>query len=191
MGVNIITRQITPAQNSSEQALESDRSTGTIGTTIRMLGTIETMAYTAVAILLTGAMAHSILSVLGAAGGALLQGESPPFFQILDQILIILMLVEIMHTVRVSLGTDSLNIEPFLLVGLIASIRRILVITLEQSSHALKEDPAVFNMLLVELGVIAGVILVLMIGIWLLRACVCRQPNIGRLRSSNPEQPRG
>lgn len=50
---------------------------------------------------------------------------------IMDGLLFILMLVEILHTVRVSIRSGSLTCEPFLIVGLIASIRRVLVITLE------------------------------------------------------------
>ena len=44
------------------------------------------------------------------------------------------MLVEILHTVRISIRSHILVTEPFLIVGLIASIRRILVITLEVST---------------------------------------------------------
>src|SRR5258707_6813067 len=51
--------------------------------------------------------------------------------QVLDQLLIVLMLVEILHTVRISIRSHTLITEPFLVVGLIASIRRMLVITLE------------------------------------------------------------
>src|SRR5438045_8805654 len=51
--------------------------------------------------------------------------------QVLDQLLIVLMLFEILHTVRISIRSHTRGTEPFLVVGLIASIRRILVITLE------------------------------------------------------------
>jgi hypothetical protein len=44
------------------------------------------------------------------------------------------MLVEILHTVRISIRSHILVTEPFLVVGLIASIRRILVITLEAAT---------------------------------------------------------
>jgi hypothetical protein len=45
------------------------------------------------------------------------------------------MLVEILHTVRISIRSHILVItEPFLVVGLIASIRSILVITLEAAT---------------------------------------------------------
>ena len=54
--------------------------------------------------------------------------------RVLNQLLIVLMLVEILHTVRISIRSHVLVTEPFLVVGLIASIRRILVITLEAAT---------------------------------------------------------
>jgi hypothetical protein len=42
-----------------------------------------------------------------------------------------LMLVKILHTVRISIRSHVLVTEPFLVIGLIASIRRMLVISLE------------------------------------------------------------
>src|ERR1700676_3643823 len=54
--------------------------------------------------------------------------------RVLDQLLVVLMLVEILHTVRISIRSHTLVTEPFLVVGPIASIRRILVITLEAAT---------------------------------------------------------
>lgn len=45
---------------------------------------------------------------------------------ILDALLLVLVLVELMHTIRVSLETHSLEPEPFLIVALIAGVRRVL-----------------------------------------------------------------
>jgi hypothetical protein len=48
--------------------------------------------------------------------------------RVLDQLLLVLMLVEILHSVRISIRSHILlATEPFLVVGLIASIRRVLV----------------------------------------------------------------
>src|SRR5580658_7333472 len=52
-------------------------------------------------------------------------------FVVIDRLLVVLMLIEILHTVHVSVRSGALTCEPFLVVGLIASIRRDLVITLE------------------------------------------------------------
>jgi uncharacterized membrane protein (DUF373 family) len=54
--------------------------------------------------------------------------------RVLNELLIVLMLVEILHTVRISIRSHVLVTEPFWVVGLIASTRRILVITLEAAT---------------------------------------------------------
>jgi len=59
--------------------------------------------------------------------------------QVIDHLLFVLMVVEILHTVRASMRTGGLTCEPFLIVGLIASIRRVLVIAL-RSSQTTKEN---------------------------------------------------
>ncbi len=53
----------------------------------------------------------------------------------LDHILLVLLIVELLYTVQVSFREHALLPEPFLLVGLIAAIRRVLVLTAEYS-HA-------------------------------------------------------
>ena len=99
-------------------------------------------------------------------------------FQILDQLLLVLMVVEILHTVRTSIHSHSLVTEPFLIVGLIASIRRMLVITLEaadliKEGNWTKGGESVFRASLMELGLLGGLILILVFSITLLRR---RQP---------------
>jgi hypothetical protein len=91
-----------------------------------------------------------------------------------DTLLFVLMLVEILHTVRVSFRAGVLAAEPFLIVGLIASIRRVLVITLESSrvSGPGKWTPQSQQILqgsLMELAVLSGLILIMVISIYMLR----------------------
>ena len=50
-------------------------------------------------------------------------------FLIVDKLLFTLMLVEILHTVRQSITSNQIYVEPFLIVGVIASVRRILIVT--------------------------------------------------------------
>ena len=85
----------------------------------------------------------------------------------------VLMLVEILHTVRVSIRSGQLSCEPFLIVGLIASIRRVLVITLETSQAtkggSLSEaSEGVFRASMIELGVLAVLIMVMVVSIYIL-----------------------
>jgi Phosphate-starvation-inducible E family len=93
---------------------------------------------------------------------------------VLDQLLVVLMLVEILHTVRISIHSHYLVTEPFLVVGLIASIRRILVITLEAATLTKGgtwsgEGASIFRASMYELGLLGFLILVLVTSIALLR----------------------
>lgn len=56
--------------------------------------------------------------------------------QFLDVILLVLMVVELAYTVILSLRGSVLSPEPFLIIGLIAVIRRILVITVGETKPA-------------------------------------------------------
>ncbi|MBV9574074.1 MAG: hypothetical protein JOY93_08470 [Acidobacteriales bacterium] len=95
-------------------------------------------------------------------------------FRVLDELLVVLMLVEILHTLRISIRSHILVTEPFLIVGLIASIRRILVITLQaanltKSDKWSPENAGLFHASMLELGLLALVLLVLVFSIALLR----------------------
>jgi uncharacterized membrane protein (DUF373 family) len=85
--------------------------------------------------------------------------------RVMDQLLAVLMLVEILHTVRISIHSHYLVTEPFLVVGLIASIRRILVITLEASTLTKTgtwsaEGASIFRAGMIELGLLGLIILI-------------------------------
>ena len=93
---------------------------------------------------------------------------------VLNQLLIVLMLVEILHTVRVSIRSHFLVTEPFLVIGLIASIRRMLVTTLEMATLSKEgkwtaDGASVFRASLIELGLLGSLVLVLVYSITLLR----------------------
>lgn len=95
------------------------------------LGHIETAIYALLGLLLAAA---GILTIVGslpllATGVRDLTGTAA-VLQLIDRLLLVLMLVELMHTVRISIRSHALVIEPFLIIGLIAIIRRILVLTL-------------------------------------------------------------
>ena len=99
-------------------------------------------------------------------------GGAAKLLEIVDRLLFLLMLVEILHTVRVSMRSGKLTGEPFLIVGLIASIRRVLVITLQSSEvmHGAMtpEREALFRASMIELVVLAGLILTMVVSIYVL-----------------------
>ena len=142
---------------------------------------IETTAYISLGVLLAVAV------VLGVVGAALLlyrsvnaDGQNDVLVVAIDRLLFVLMVVEILHTVRVSFRSGTLVCEPFLIVGLIASIRRVLVITLESSQvnepgRWTANSQALLHATMLELLVLAVLILVMVTSIYLLRRSK-RQP---------------
>jgi phosphate starvation-inducible membrane PsiE len=87
---------------------------------------------------------------------------------LLDQILLIFMIVEILYTVQISFREHALIPEPFLIVGLIAGIRRILVLTAE-FGELLSKGGDVFRNAMLELGLLTVMVLALVAALVLVR----------------------
>ena len=88
--------------------------------------------------------------------------------ELLDRILLILMTVEILYTVQVSFREHVLNPEPFLIIGLIAATRRILVVTAEFAELVKAGGDQIAHAIL-ELGLLTLMVLVLVLALVLLR----------------------
>jgi uncharacterized membrane protein (DUF373 family) len=135
----------------------------------RQFTRVEDVVYVSLGVLLTGCRA-----VLLAAAGAefwtnLVAGTLPgQVIDILDRILLVLMVVEILYTVQVSFRGQTLVPEPFLIIGLIAGIRRVLILTAEFKNLLQKGDTA-FRNAMIELGLLAFLIIALVISIVFLR----------------------
>ncbi len=88
----------------------------------------------------------------------------------LDLILLVLMVVELAYTVVLSLRGAVLVAEPFLLVGLIAVIRRILVITVGEVGGAGSGKTGLNLASEVELGVLTAIVIAFVLSIVILRS---------------------
>jgi uncharacterized membrane protein (DUF373 family) len=136
---------------------------------------IEIAAYLVLGLLLAGvALIGTFSAISGLAHAAREVGVAFPLVEAIDRILLVLMVIEILHTVRVSFTEGALVCEPFLIVGLIASIRRILVITLESSQAQepgkwTPEIQGLFNSTMIELVVLGLLIIAMVVSIFLLR----------------------
>jgi phosphate starvation-inducible membrane PsiE len=100
---------------------------------------------------------------------------------ILDSVLLVMMTMEIVYTVAVSLESHALVAEPFLIIGAIAAIRRMLVITAE-STKIQADRPAEFNSLLVELALLAFIVVAMASSIYVLRRSARFLPAAGEDR---------
>jgi uncharacterized membrane protein (DUF373 family) len=87
---------------------------------------------------------------------------------LLDRILLIIIFVEVLYTVQVSFRQHILRPEPFLVVGLIAVTRRILVLTAEMSKLA-KETQEGFYNAMIELGLLTLLVVALVLCLRMLR----------------------
>jgi uncharacterized membrane protein (DUF373 family) len=86
---------------------------------------------------------------------------------LLDRVLLALMVAEIIYTVTNIAKKRRLDVQPFLIIGVIAAIRRMLVITAESTTHVDLSDPT-FQAALAELALLAVVILLLAVSFRLL-----------------------
>jgi hypothetical protein len=132
-------------------------------------GRVEDLVYIGLAILLTalavGLLVDGVLAFVRATSAGEL---SIRVATLLDRMLLILMIVEILYTVQVSLREHTLVPEPFLIVAMIAGVRRILVLTAE-FSEILEEGGTAFTNAMLELGVLTGMVLALVVALVLLR----------------------
>ena len=121
----------------------------------------EHYIYLAAGYILVFAAAGLLVAALIETAGSIMEGKyTAAMVHLLDRVLLALMLAEIIYTVGRIARTQMLEVEPFLIVGIIAAIRRILIITAESSGHVNIEDP-VFQALLAELGLLALIIFLL------------------------------
>jgi uncharacterized membrane protein (DUF373 family) len=136
----------------------------------RMFRLLEDVIFVGLGTLLAGTALYLLVSAVVHFGKHLLAlsltGQA--VITLIEELLLVLLVVEILYTVQVSFREHTLAPEPFLLIGLIAAVRRVLVITAEQAEIKNKAEE-VFRYLMVELGVLTVLILCLVASVVMLR----------------------
>jgi len=149
------------------EPMVSDR-TRTVITRVFRLS--EDVIFVGLGVLLAGTALYMLVASTLKFGGHLfelsLNGEA--VVQLIEQLLLVLLVVEILYTVQVSFREHTLAPEPFLLIGLIASVRRVLVITAELPELGTQSEQT-FTFLMIELGVLTGLIVALVASVMMLR----------------------
>lgn len=135
----------------------------------RAFTAVEDIVYLGLGLLLAGSSIALLISGVITFANNLVAGSlTSNIVPLLDRILLILLVVELLYTVQVSFREHSLIPEPFLLVGLIAGIRRVLVLTAE-FAQAHDQAETVFKHFVIELVVLTFLIIALVISLMLLR----------------------
>ncbi|MEO3757555.1 phosphate-starvation-inducible PsiE family protein [Mycobacterium sp. B14F4] len=134
----------------------------------RVLSFAEDAVYWAIAVvLLTGSVALLVAQVNTVFRGL---GESPTsavMLEVLDGLLLIFIFVELLYAVRTSLRSHEIVAEPFLIVGILACIKEIVVMSVE-AAKLVPSGPE-FARAIVQVGVLGGLVLILTVSIFVLR----------------------
>ena len=133
----------------------------------RVLLFLEDAVYWAIsAVLVVGSVA-----LLVAQFNTLLRLKEAPakvvMLEVLDGLLLIFIFVELLYAVRSCLRFHEIVAEPFLIVGILAGIKEIVVLSVEAAT-LLDKGPD-FARAVVEIGVLGAVVLVLALAAFVLR----------------------
>lgn len=133
----------------------------------RVLSMFEDAVYWAIAVVLVVSSGALLLAQFN----TLLQLRSTPtttvMLDVLDGLLLIFIFVELLYAVRTSLRSHEIAAEPFLIVGILACIKEIVVLSVEAAT-LLDKGPE-FARAVVEIGVLGGVVVALALAAFVLR----------------------
>jgi uncharacterized membrane protein (DUF373 family) len=125
----------------------------------RAFAGVEDLVYIGLGLVLAASATALLLAALYHFGSTVLAGDT-------SAQIMILLVVELLYTVQVSFRLHAVTPEPFLLVGLIAAIRRVLLLTAEFGHVAGQMDPA---QLVRELAVLSALIVAISLSLFVLR----------------------
>jgi uncharacterized membrane protein (DUF373 family) len=133
----------------------------------RVLSIVEDAIYWAIAVMLVAGSCALLVSQFN----TMLRLRNTPantvMLEILDGLLLIFIFVELLYAVRTSLRSHEIAVEPFLIVGMLAGIKEIVVLSVE-AAKLLDKGPD-FARAVVEIGVLGVVVLILAVAAVLLR----------------------
>jgi uncharacterized membrane protein (DUF373 family) len=133
----------------------------------RTLEAAENLIYGGIALFLV-LSAFVLLAVAAKTSWGLVGDFSQqPVLEVLDVLLLVFIVVELLFAVRTTVEKRELVAEPFLLVGIIASIKEIVVLSVEAASALGKG--AEFHDRIVEIGVLGVLVVLLGVTSFLLR----------------------
>ncbi len=104
----------------------------------------------------------------------LTEGVMSATTSLLDGLLLVFILLELLAGVRATMIEKRLVAEPFLVVGIIASIKEIIVTALEAQGG--EQGQRAFENAMIEVGVLGGLVVLLAIASFLVRRKE-REPN--------------
>lgn len=150
----------------AEEQQEQEEQQPLVGLTTRALAFAENLVYAAAALFLVLAAVALLVSIGYGLVRELADGVEPAITHALDGLLLVFILLELLAGVRATMAERKLIAEPFLIVGIIASIKEIVVISLEAKASQGAEE---FSQAMTEIGVLGGLVVALAVASFLVR----------------------
>ena len=134
----------------------------------RLLRVAEDIIYVSVAALLaasaTVVLYRALLEMFRSA-----QIDRPQaLLTVLDELLLVFIFVELLYAVRTTLKERQVLVEPFLITGILASIKEIIVLSVKAANEYLGQGPE-FARAMVGISALGFVVLILAVSVILLR----------------------
>ena len=149
-------------------AVEQEQQQPLVGATTRALAFAENLVYAAAALFLVSAAVILLISIGYGLVQELTDGVEPAVTHALDGLLLVFILLELLAGVRATMAERKLIAEPFLVVGIIASIKEIVVISLEAKAGEGATGEA-FSQSMVEIAVLGALVVALAVASYLVR----------------------
>ena len=129
---------------------------------------LEDIVYVGVALLLAVGAAALLVSAGITLISDLFKDTEEAVKGVLDLLLLVFILVELLGAVRTTLRERKLLAEPFLIVGMIASIKEIVVVSIS-AKESFGSSSGAFEDAILEIGVLAGLLVALAFAMFLAR----------------------
>ena len=120
----------------------------------------ENVVYALAGVLLVASAVIVLVAVAFHLAKDLSGGTEQAVIAAVDGLLLVFIVLELLAGVRATITEHKLVAEPFLIVGIIASIKEIVVVTLQAKDSRGRAGDA-FEDAIIEIGVLGGVVLVL------------------------------
>src|SRR3712207_1987014 len=174
---------MTPRRTDADQENDERSGIGRVGT--RLLAISENVVYAGIAVFLVGTALVCLALAGKTAWGLVSDFSEQPILDLLDILLLVFIVVELLFAVRTTVEKRELLAEPFLLVGIIASIKEIVVLSVESAKQV--GNGAQFDDRITEIAVLGALVLPLGVTSFMLRRKE-REPDEGASGPPAPER---
>lgn len=133
---------------------------------VTFLNYAENVVYYGAALALLVTVGMLFVSVAAIMSGIFEAGPLQTALTVLDRVLLIFIFVELLNTIQIFVRENEIVAGPFLLIGLIAVVRRILLLTAEAEQYIGTPE---FQNVVLELGVLTALVISLAAALYFTR----------------------